>query len=38
MIPLISVIKTLESRPLDRDPTIAMLPASFNRGLYNACI
>ena len=38
MIPLISVIKTLESRPLDRDPTIAMLPVSFNRGHYSAYI
>ena len=38
MILLISVIKTLESRSLDRDLTIAMLPAGFNRGRYNACI
>ena len=38
MIPLISVIKTLELRMLDRDPTIVMLPASFNRGRYSACI
>ena len=38
MIPLISVIKMLESHPLDRDLMIAMLPSSFNRGRYNACI
>ena len=36
MIPLISVIKTLESRPLDHDRAVQMRSAPFHQSRYNS--
>ena len=38
MIPSISVIKTLESRPLILDPTVRMISARFNLDRYNSSL